>query len=71
MFLKCKSIYTEVATGGVSVLRNLAKFRGTKGAPFFLLRAATDQSFAFNLPFLYELKHKVCLCKIVYGIFHF
>ena len=28
-------------------------------------------NFAFNLQFLFELKHKACLSKIVCGIFHF
>ena len=34
--------------------------------------APTHQSFIFNLRFLYELKHKLCLSsKTVCGIFHF
>ena len=37
----------------------------------FLSRAPTHHSFTFNLPFLYELKHTVCLSKTVCGIFHF
>ena len=44
---------------------------GTKNALFFLSRAPTHHSFTFNLRFLYELKHKVCLSKTVRGIFHF
>ena len=47
------------------------KVNGTKNALFFLSRATTDQSFAFNLRFLHELKHKVRLSKTVCGIFHF
>ena len=47
------------------------KQNGPKYALFFLLRAPTHHSFTFNLRFLYELKHKVCLSKTVYGIFHF
>ena len=31
----------------------------------------THQSFNFNLGYLYQLKHKVCLSKIVCGIFRF
>ena len=50
------------------------KINGTKNAFFFLSRAATlnsNCSFTFNLRFLYELKHKVCLSKTVCEIFHF
>ena len=47
------------------------KISGTKKALFFLSRAPTHHSFTFNLRFLYELKHKVPLSKIVCGIFHF
>ena len=47
------------------------KINGTKNALFFLLRAPTHHSFTFNLRFLYELKHKVRLCKSMCGIFHF
>ena len=47
------------------------KINGTKNALFFLSRALTQLSFTFNLPFLYELKHKVRLSKTVCGIFHF
>ena len=47
------------------------KINGTKNALFFLLRAPTHYSFTFNLRFLYELKHKVCLSKTMCGIFHF
>ena len=49
----------------------LNKTNRTKNALFFLLRAPSHYSFAFNLRFLYELKHKVCLSKTVCGIFHF
>ena len=38
---------------------------------FFLSWAATHHSFTFNMRILYELKYKLCLCKIVFGIFHF
>ena len=47
------------------------KITGTKNALFFLSPAPTHHSFNFNLRFLYELKHKVCLSKIGCGIFHF
>ena len=47
------------------------KINGTKNALFFLSRAPTHHSLAFNLRFLYELKHKVCLSKTVCGIFHY
>ena len=46
------------------------KINGTKNALLFLSRAATHHSFTFNLPFLYELKHKFRLSKTVLGIFH-
>ena len=47
------------------------KINGTKNALFFLSRAPTHHSFSFNLRFLYKLKHKVRLSKIVCEIFHF
>ena len=47
------------------------KINGTKNALFFLSRAPTHHSFTFNLWFLYELKHKVCLSKTMCEIFHF
>ena len=47
------------------------KRNGTKNALFFLSRAPTHHSLTFNLRFLYELKRKVRLSKIVCGIFHF
>ena len=43
------------------------KRNGTKNALFSLLRAPTHHSFTFNLRFLYELKHKVCLSKVPVG----
>ena len=46
------------------------KKNGTKNALFFLSRAPTHHSFTFNSRFLYELKNKVHLSKIVCGIFH-
>ena len=49
----------------------LNKTNVTKNAPFFLSRAPTHHSFAFNSWFLYELKRKVHISKTVYGIFHF
>ena len=42
-----------------------------KNVLFFVLRAATHHSFTFNLRFLYDLKHKVCLCETEREIFHF
>ena len=47
------------------------KINGARNAFFFLSRAPTHHSFTFNLQFLYELKHKVCLSKPGGGIFHF
>ena len=47
------------------------KINVTKNALFFLSRAAIHHSFTFNSQFLYQLKHKVHLSKIVCGIFHF
>ena len=47
------------------------KISSIKSALFFLSQAATHHSFTFNLQFLYELKHKVCLFKTVCGIFYF
>ena len=37
----------------------------------FVLQDTTYQSFAFNLPFQYELKHKAHLSKRACEIFHF
>ena len=45
--------------------------RYKKCSLFFLQRAPTHHSSTFNLRFLYELKRKVCLSKIVCVIFHF
>ena len=42
-----------------------------KKFPHFLSQAPTHHSFTFNLQFLYELKHKVCLSRTVCGIFYF
>ena len=47
------------------------KKNGTNDAIFFLSLAPIHHSLTFNLWFLYELKYKVCLSKIVCGIFHF
>ena len=44
---------------------------GTKNPLFFLSWAPTHHSFTFNLPFLYELKHKDRAAKTLCGIFHF
>ena len=49
----------------------LDKINGTKNALFFLLRTPTHHSFTFNLWFLYELKHKVCLSITGCEIFNF
>ena len=47
------------------------KISGAKNALFFLSRAPTHHSFAFNLRFLCELIHKVHLSKTVREIFYF
>ena len=47
------------------------KINGTKNALFFLSRVPTHHRVAFNLRFLFELKHKVHLSETVCGIFHF
>ena len=49
----------------------LDKINVTKNALFFLSRAQTHHSFAYNSRFLCELKHKARLSKTVCGIFHF
>ena len=43
----------------------------TKNALFLLSRAPSHHSFTFKLRFLYELKYKVHLSKVVCGIFRF
>ena len=50
------------------MLKNFLRTNVTKNALFFLLRAPTHHSFTLNCQFLYELKRKVYLSKIVYGI---
>ena len=47
------------------------KINGSKNGYFFLSQAPDHHSFTFNLRFLYELKHKVCLSKTLCGTFHF
>ena len=47
------------------------KINGTKDALFSFSQASTHHSFTFNMRFLYELEHKVCLSTTVCGIFHF
>ena len=47
------------------------KINSTKKALFLLSRAPAHHSFTFNLRFLYALKHKISLSKIVCPIFHF
>ena len=47
------------------------KINRAKNALFFLSRPPTHHSFAFNLRFLYELKHKVRLSKTICRTFHF
>ena len=50
---------------------SLDKINSTKNALVLLSWAPTHHSFTFNLWFLYELKHKVCLFRNVCGIFYF
>ena len=71
IFWNC-TIYT-IQWDKIQMLKKflLNKTNRTKNALFFLLRAPNHYSFAFNLRFLYELKHKVCLSKTVCWIFHF
>ena len=47
------------------------KVSRTTNAMLFLSRAPTRHNFTFKSQFLFELKYKVCLYKILYGIFHF
>ena len=47
------------------------KISRTKNTLFILSWAPTFHGFSFNLWFLYELKHKICLSKTLYWIFHF
>ena len=70
--LKVYSIYYTLRYN-TTVKKNLTldKMNGSKNALIFLLRAPTNHSFSFNLEFLYEVKHKVCLSKTVCGTFNF
>ena len=47
------------------------KINVTKNALFFHSRAPTHHSFTFKSRFLYELKHKLHICKSICGISHF
>ena len=64
-----KYVYTESVFNSLYTIND--KINGTKHALFFLSRASTHHSFTFDLGFLYELKHKVRLSKIMCEIFHF
>ena len=44
----------------------LDKINGTKNVVFLFSQASTHRSSTFNLRFLYELKHKVCLSETVW-----
>ena len=70
--LKVYSIYYTLRYN-TTVKKDLTldKMNGSKNALIFLLRAPTNHSFSFNLEFLYEVKHKVCLSKTVCGTFNF
>ena len=63
------TLYTEVK----QILKKLSsdKINDTKNALIFISRAPIYYSFTFNLRFLYELKHKVCLSKNLCEFFHF
>ena len=71
IFRKC--IQYTIHWGKTQILKKFPsdKINGTKNALFFLLRAPTHHSLTFNLRFLFELHHKVCLSKTVCGIFCF
>ena len=82
-FLICKTLYILYIAGLELRVRDLwitnqfldpmnQKFViAVKKCPLFLLQSPTCHSLTFNLRFLYELRHKVCLCKTLCGIFHF
>ena len=63
------TLYTEVK----QTLKKLSsdKINDTENALIFISRAPIYYSFTFNLRFLYELKHKVCLSKNLCEFFHF
>ena len=71
VFWKCISYTIHWDKRRMSKKLPLDKINGTKNALFFLSQVPTKNGFTFNLRFLYELKHKVCLSKTVCGIFHF
>ena len=69
-----KRVYSESVFNTLYIeIKNkfLDKIIGSKKAVFFLSRTPTYHSFSFNLRFLYELKHNICLSKTVCGIFRF
>ena len=70
IFSKC--IEYTIHWDKTQILKKLSSdnINGIKNALFFLSRAPTH-SFTFNLQFLYKLKDKARLSKIVCGIFHF
>ena len=71
----CKCVYSEsvIFCDKTQTLKKFSsnKISVTKNALFLLSWAPTHHSFAFNLRFLYELKHKVHLSKTVgFSIFN-
>ena len=69
-------VYSENVSNNRDKTWKLKKFplhkkNGTKNTFFFLLRVPTCYSFTSILWSLYELKHKLCLSKAMFGIFHF
>ena len=69
----CKCIQYTIHSDKTQILKKflLRKINGTKSVLFLLSRAPTHHNFTFELQFLYELKHKICLFKTVCVIFHF
>ena len=63
------TLYTEVK----QILKKFPSYKinDTKNALIFISGAPIHYSFTFNLRFLYELKHKVCLSETLCGFFHF
>ena len=71
IFSKC--IQYIIYLDKVKMLKKIffGEYKRYKRCPLFLSPALIHHSLTFNLRFLYELQHKVRLCKTMYGIFHF
>ena len=64
-----KCVYSE--NGFNTRINSLGTKLTVQKMPCFSFAVQTHHSITFNLQFLHELKHQVCLSKAVCGVFHF